>query len=163
MKTVTITEEYFTGDHPNDLHPIGVVNNPIEKNITLEDGTVLQIGDRIGIDPSGHANCLYLPYHCSYRCEDGYEYGLTITAKSRADAIARLAAIGATGSVCGPVASVGNDHNPITGLTLLRNTHGWTLDGIGKWISKDWAILPEKRPIYKGSVWVWLCIAIVSR
>ena len=36
VKAVQITKEWFTGDHPNPLHPIGVVINPIFRHVTID-------------------------------------------------------------------------------------------------------------------------------
>jgi len=41
-----ITEEWFTQDHPNDLHPVGVVIDPVMKTVVVR-GKTGHIGDYV--------------------------------------------------------------------------------------------------------------------
>lgn len=48
IDAVQITDEWFDGDHPNPLHPTGVVYAPMTRTVhisTLEGEMVGQVGD----------------------------------------------------------------------------------------------------------------------
>jgi len=53
IEAVQITDEWFDGDHPNDLHPIGVVIDPRTRQAFLDGAFRGKVGDWIITDP-GH-------------------------------------------------------------------------------------------------------------
>ena len=50
IDAVQVTLEWFDGDHPNPLHPVGLIINPVEHTVeivTLEGTMTARIGDWI--------------------------------------------------------------------------------------------------------------------
>lgn len=50
VEAIQITEEWFSGDHPNPLHPVGVTMYPVDKTVdinTLEGVMIGRVGDWI--------------------------------------------------------------------------------------------------------------------
>lgn len=50
IDAVQVTDEWFDGDHPNPLHPKGLLINPVARTVSIEtlEGTMLaNVGDWI--------------------------------------------------------------------------------------------------------------------
>lgn len=50
IEAVQVTDEWFDGDHPNDLHPIDILIDPVGRHVeiaTLEGTMIARVGDWI--------------------------------------------------------------------------------------------------------------------
>lgn len=62
VEAVRITDEWFDGDHPNPLHPIGVVFDPSRRTVHMPSpgGGVGHVGDWLITDESGDLSVVEL-------------------------------------------------------------------------------------------------------
>lgn len=56
IEAVQITDEWFDGDHPNPLHPTGIMFHPSSRTVSIPPATA-QVGDFIITDDRGE-RCL---------------------------------------------------------------------------------------------------------
>lgn len=46
----TVTDEWFDGDHPNDLHPIGLWLDPRTREVGLDGWLTVGVGGRVLVE-----------------------------------------------------------------------------------------------------------------